>query len=62
MCVSAYMRVFSQVMEYGRERYSFDPWNKERREGKGESSGDRRLEGDGQRDSTEEEQCERPKA
>lgn len=37
--------VFSQVTEHGRERYSFDPWNKERGEGKGESS---RREGDGE--------------
>ncbi|CAB1422699.1 unnamed protein product [Pleuronectes platessa] len=28
----------NKVTEHGRERYSFDPWNKEGREGKGESS------------------------
>lgn len=47
-CVRALVCVFSQVTTYGQERYSFDPWNKERREGKGESSRDRPLEGDGQ--------------
>lgn len=26
--------MFSQVTEHGRERYSFDPWNKERGEGR----------------------------
>ena len=37
--------MFSQVTEHGRERYSFDPWNKERGEGKGESSRERQQGG-----------------
>ncbi len=40
VCVCA----FSQVTEHGRERYSFDPWNKERGEGKGQSSRERQQE------------------
>ena len=48
MSVNVY--VFSQVTEHGWETYSFDPWNKERREGKGESSSERQQEGKRQRD------------
>ncbi|TNN80815.1 hypothetical protein EYF80_008820 [Liparis tanakae] len=40
-----------EVTEHGPERYSFDPWNKERGEGKGES---RRREREGPRDRNRE--------
>lgn len=50
VCVAC---VFSQVTEHGRERYSFDPWNKKRGKGKGESTRERQQDGERQRDMSE---------